>query len=81
MEQLEEITQEDLRAVTNAKHKAILTESEAQKYVALARLAEAEAKNVILQVYNKYSLKVGQDQVLESGKIVRPAATEEPTNG
>ncbi len=63
------ITKDELHAIGNAKQKAVLTSCE-------ARLAESEAKNLILQIYNKYGLKVGEDQILETGKIVRKPEVE-----
>ena len=71
VEVVNSLTQEEVHAVTVAKQRAVLANSEAEKAVALSRLADSEAKNLILQIYNKYSLKVGQDQILETGKIVR----------
>lgn len=75
-EVIDSLTPQEVQAVTAAKQKAILANAEAEKAVALSRLSESEAKNLILQIYNKYDLKIGQDQVLETGKIVRKQSEE-----
>ena len=67
----ESISQQEIVAIQEVKRRADLARSEAEKAVALSQLAEANAKNLILQVYNKYSIKVGEDQILDTGKIVR----------
>lgn len=63
-EVVDSITPQEVQAVSNAKQRAVLANTE-------ARLAESEAKNLILQIYNKYGLRAGQDQILETGKIIR----------
>jgi hypothetical protein len=75
----EKLTSDELTTIANAKNKAVLAETEAQKAVALSRLAESEANNIILQLYNKYGLRIGQDQVHQDGTIVRVEPTEQKT--
>lgn len=67
----EKITIEEQQAVQNAKTHAAIAKLQAEKLVALAQIAELEVKNIILSIYNKYSLKVGIDNILETGNIVR----------
>lgn len=82
----EEITQEEIKSVLVAKYNAQVADLEAQKSVALSKLAESNAENLILKIYNKYNLTIGVDKVLDNGKIVRgnpvsEAKKETATNG
>jgi len=76
----ESITPEELSAVANAKNKSALANAEAKHATAMYHLADCEAKNLLLQIYNKYGLKVGQDQIRDTGEIVRaPVVKTVPT--
>lgn len=67
----EKITLEEQQAVQNAKTQVTIAKLQAEKFVAVAQNAELEIKNLILSIYNKYSLRVGVDNILETGKIIR----------
>lgn len=72
----EKITTEELNAVRDAKNKAVFATNTAEKARALAQVAELEAQNFILSLYNKYSLKIGDDVIMENGDIVRKTESE-----
>jgi hypothetical protein len=72
----EKVTTEELTAVRDAKNKAVFATNTAEKSRALAQVAELEAQNLILSLYNKYGLKVGDDVIMENGDIVRKSASE-----
>jgi hypothetical protein len=74
---IETITKEELDAVKEARAKLANTKIEAEKFVAIHRVADLEATNLILSIYNKYNLKSGTDSIREDGTIVR----EEVKNG
>jgi hypothetical protein len=77
------ITQEELTAVLTARAKLTTTKLEAEKFVAIARVADLETTNLVLNIYNKYGLKVGTDNIREDGTIVRtdPVKEEVVENG
>ena len=60
----ESLTQEEIGIIIDLKNKAIIANLS-------AKLAELEAKNYILTIYNKYNIKNGIDQIVENGKIIR----------
>lgn len=74
----ENLTADELRIIGELKNKTVLLNTEAEKSVALAKLAESEAKNYILQIYNKYDLKIGKDQIIDTGEIKREEKTSSP---
>ena len=82
----EKILNEELLSIRNAQNKAALAKSEAEKSVAIAKIAELEVSNTILSVYNKYGLRAGVDSIKEDGTILRQETpevvpTEEVVNG
>lgn len=74
-EEAEKVTIEDIRKIKEAQSNAVLVTAQAEKAVALARVAELETNNIILGIYNKYDLKVGVDNIMENGNIVRKEET------
>lgn len=76
---MERISDEELRAINEAKSKAVLAVSQAERATAIARIQELEVKNLVLTIFNKYGLVWGSDNIHESGQIIRNK--EEVTNG
>jgi len=79
----DKITQEELNAVSATRARAAATKMEAEKFVAIARVADLEATNVVISIYNKYRLLLGTDVIKEDGTIVRadPIKDEVVENG
>ena len=76
----ESLTKEELDAIAQFNQKTTLAKLEAEKAVALAKLAEVEATNLVLRVYNKYQLKAGIDRIAENGTILRQTLAGDPVS-
>ena len=70
-EKVETLTQDELNTLNVLRGRVTLAESDAQRALAVAKLADSEVKNFVLQVYNKYDMKIGKDQLLDDGTIKR----------
>ena len=70
-EKIDTISAEELNAIKNVKAAAIQATNMAETAYSNARIKELEAKNLILTIYNKYSVRVGIDEITEDGVIHR----------
>lgn len=70
------VSHTDLTAIQNAKANAAFVRLSADKAMVERRVAELEAKNVILMAYVKYGLS-SNDTIDNEGKIVRSSESEE----
>ena len=78
-EKVEVVTKEEIQQIKDAKNKAVLVTAQAERAVALARVAELETNNIILSIYNKYGLKVGVDNIMENGQIAKAETAKAET--
>lgn len=76
----ERISEEELRQIADAKSKAVLAVSQAERAAAVAKIQELEVRNLVLSIFNKYGLVWNSDAIHENGQIIR-GKKEEVTNG
>lgn len=67
----EKITEGELELIKQARGKQETANLQAEKFVALLKIANLEFDNLVISVYNKYGLRVGKDTILDSGVINR----------
>jgi len=67
----ERISDEELNKIKSLQAKASYAATLAEKYYSDARVAELEAHNFTLTVYNKYKLVSGKDSITNDGTILR----------
>lgn len=79
-EKVQQITPEEIQSIRDAKNRAVLATAQAERAVAVSRVVELEANNLILSIYNKYGLVSGQDNIMESGQIIRQEDAANQTN-
>lgn len=65
------ITEEELNNINNLKQKVVLATANAETAVLLKKNAELEVNNYILNIYNKYDIKVKTDVISTSGEIIK----------
>jgi len=65
------ITKEELESVKQGRLFVTNSTLEAEKAVAVKKIADLELKNTILSIYNKYKLTAGVDSILEDGTVVQ----------
>jgi hypothetical protein len=69
VDKIESIPSEEMEQLKDIKNKSVLLSLQVEKFQALLESSEISFENAILKLYNKYNLKLGEDQILESGKI------------
>lgn len=67
----EQISADELNKIKALQSKAVLQATVAEKAYADARIADLEANNFMLTVYNKYKLVSGKDTITNDGSILR----------
>jgi hypothetical protein len=72
--EVEMVSPEEMAKIRDARAKAVYATTLAEKSYSQAQVAELEAKNLILTVFNKYGLDVTKDNVQEDGTIIRHKA-------
>jgi hypothetical protein len=65
------ISEEDLNKIKQLQSKAAYIALLAEKAYADAKVAELEANNFTLIIYNKYGLVNGQDSITNDGTIIK----------
>lgn len=76
---MSKISQEDMDEIKRAKVKSTILALSAEKALLESQKADLEQKNIVLNVYVKYSLGV-TDQILDDGTVKEITATTERTN-
>jgi hypothetical protein len=66
---MEYIPKEEMDQIKALQNKRDMLSLQVDKFKALLESSELSFENTLLKIYNKYNLKVGIDQILESGKI------------
>jgi hypothetical protein len=66
---IESIPSEEMEQLKTIKNNSNFLSLQVEKFQALLESSELSFENAVLKLYNKYNLKVGEDQILESGKI------------
>lgn len=74
----ERITEGELELIKQSRAKQETANLQAEKFVALLKIANLEFDNLVMNVYNKYGLRVGKDTILESGVINRAPGVPQP---
>lgn len=72
----ERISDIELNRVKELQAKAVYAATLAEKAYSEARVAELEAHNFTLTVYNKYKLVSGKDSITNDGTIIRLEETK-----
>jgi hypothetical protein len=67
----ETVSKEDRQMLEFAKMRRMLALKEAEKVLSQNECAEAEYKNIMLQLYLKYNLRPETDQMDDKGNITR----------
>lgn len=75
----ENISQEDLRSILDAKANVAYTQVLAEKAYADKLIAELQAKNITLMAYIKYGLS-SNDSIEKDGRIIRADVMSETSN-
>ena len=70
VEEERKISTEDLNTVKDAKNNTVLQQLNAEKSVAISKMAQLEEENLIFKLYLKYNLTHGVHSITSEGVIV-----------
>lgn len=65
------VSKEDLQTIRELDNKKVMARLQAEKAALLSKNADLEYDNAVFVLYSKYSLKIGEDTIKDTGEIVR----------
>lgn len=74
--EVRKISEEDLQVLKDTKNNTVLQQLNAEKAVAVSKMAQLEEENLIFKIYAKYDLKHGMHRVSNNGEIKEMTAEE-----